>query len=52
MTAASCAKLAPVIQFAFHAAMIRDSLAEFIHANHVDILKKVGSSFFPRKSPK
>lgn len=25
--------------------MIRDSLAELIHASHVDILKKVGSSF-------
>jgi len=50
MTVASCAKLAPVTQFAFHAAMIRDLLAELIHANHVDILKKVRTSSFPRKS--
>lgn len=32
-------------QFAFHAAMIRDSLTELIHANHVDVLKKVRTGF-------
>ncbi|KAF9783468.1 muts domain V-domain-containing protein [Thelephora terrestris] len=30
-----------VVKFAFHAAMIRDSLAELVHANHVDVLKKL-----------
>ena len=34
----------PQIQFAFHAAMIRDSLAELVRASHVDLLKKVGAS--------
>ena len=38
----------PPIQFAFHAAMIRDSLAELVHANHVDLLKKVRLVFAPR----
>jgi len=49
VTAASCITLIPVTQFAFHAAMIRDSLAELIHANHADILKKVRTSFFSTK---
>ena len=48
MAAASCTTFTPVTQFAFHAAMIRDLLAELIHSNHVDILKKVWTSFFPR----
>jgi hypothetical protein len=38
------------MQFAFHAAMIRDSLAELIHANHVDILKKVRDFLFRQKT--
>lgn len=44
----SSIKIDSSIQFAFHAAMIRDSLTELIHANHVDVLKKVRFGFFPR----
>jgi len=54
-TTASRPRLVHVTQFAFHAAMIRDSLTELIHASHVDILKKVGTSsfqFLPRKISK
>lgn len=41
----SCINIKLFIQFAFHAAMIRDSLTELIHANHVDVLKKVWFDF-------
>jgi len=43
--APSHSAMIPSIQFAFHAAMIRDSLAELVHANHVDLLRKVGAGF-------
>ena len=39
--AISYTKLDSFPQFAFHAAMIRDSVTELIHANHVDLLKTV-----------
>jgi DNA mismatch repair protein MSH5 len=49
--ALSSTKLDPPTQFAFHAAMIRDSLTELIHANHVDVVKKVWSNFSTEGSP-
>ena len=50
--AALCTEIVPVTQFAFHAAMIRDSVTELIHANQVDLLKKVSTGLFPRCSKK